>query len=278
VNQKGFSLLEILLASVLLAILSLFLVKISEKSNAISTRSYARFDSQQMLSEIARALEKPEICESSFSGKAITEDIEIKGSDGNVRFSAGAEFGKMKIHSLEAENIDLPSDGGGGFYIKVKISRKNSTNLAEIPEKKIFVKAINNAGLVQKCSALGTSGISNFTCSGLFAEGSPDLGPPDSEVDWVLKGFDSLGVPICVKMKKPIALCKCCYGDGSDVRVYQGTPHHWDYFFRNCGYGRQDSPNNVNFDDSLAPRGSMCSKGLDAGIGSISGVHNRDCI
>jgi len=165
-NNFGFALAEVMIAAGLVGGLAVVVMQLNKSSVQTSSYANASFDINNSLSEIKTWLSKPNVCASTFAGLAINGSaIEIKKTGGAVLFKEGGRYGSAKLVTLKTENIDLPADGPGSFYVVVDFERPKSAGITQTKERKILISATTVANKVDTCMNDSDQAVSNLCTS-----------------------------------------------------------------------------------------------------------------
>ena len=181
-NNKGLSLLEILMAGSLLVGLGLAVTKMSVNTNQSVKVSEKNLDIVSVLSEMRGILSDPDACQESFQNfdatdSDITGDItEIKKEDGTVVFQVGNQYGSsgIKLNTIKlnssSTNVEVVSNNSNGSTeLIVEFDRGQKANSTRFIEKRIRLNVNTQAGvgnnLVATCNSFSSGETSIWTRS-----------------------------------------------------------------------------------------------------------------
>ncbi len=166
-KQSGFSLIEVIIAGAIMTGMALFMFDMSSNMQKISKDMEERVDIIQRGRELETLLASKQYCSDSLTGLDLENDeitirIQNKDSDGNFdgtyteKFSANLEaqdlaknFSKLTLSHLEYENIDLPTDGNGKFYINYQFRKSEGSPFSK--RYKVLVHARAADGKIETC-------------------------------------------------------------------------------------------------------------------------------
>lgn len=180
-NEKGFSLVSVMVAAGMLGVLSLGVMQLTKTSSNTQTFFQSSMDSLDLSREVTLILSSPNDCAASFAGttfrgsqiQTTSEDIQLWSSDqdGNrsrLRFSSDSadkqsKLGKVVINSI---NFSMPDYTGGDFPEGVNQSFKGVLRI--LAKKKITIKKTQNIKPILKTVKISfdTDGLGESTITG----------------------------------------------------------------------------------------------------------------
>jgi prepilin-type N-terminal cleavage/methylation domain-containing protein len=133
-NNKGFSLLEILVALGLTSVLSLIIMELMAQSTKNNLTSEVKNDALQLTSKMEEALKNKELCRLSLKQHDFSDSkIDLVNWNQNKDeyqkiFQVGQQIGKVKILeiSIEDESKFIPTADGGYTNLIVNVDLSNS--------------------------------------------------------------------------------------------------------------------------------------------------------
>lgn len=133
VNQKGFSIIEMLITMVIFGILSTGIATFMQHQSNISKYLDDKASHRDFKIELERLLGNPDICLQSFQTvtppSAINSDqfinkINITDLSGSQSFSKNSSYDGLKINNLKFKNLDISSTANEGFVeLNVQVLR-----------------------------------------------------------------------------------------------------------------------------------------------------------
>ncbi len=186
INNKGFSLISVMVAAGLLGGLSLGVMQLIKNMSNTQTFSQSSTDYIDLSQEVSLLVSSPEDCTASFKGvsfkgsniQGTPVDVELWSADqdGNrsrLRFSGNSDFGKLQIDAIR---LSMPDYTGGDFP---QGSGQSFNALLEIVGKKQItsnqdrdIKAISKSFKLY----FDTDSGGNSTITGCTAASSPSSG------------------------------------------------------------------------------------------------------
>ncbi len=181
-NQKGFSLVEVLVASGLVGGLSLGLAQLMKNNNESQTQIAAKDDLRSSSQKIAATLSNPQACVNTFNpvlpgASAFTQAqtqagvpfTQVRDKDNAVSTSVNDKYGKVSYTSFTVRNYRAASDSAD-LVIQVRFNKSSTVVMersAVIPLNMVVDSTTNR---IITCSAGSNE-------SNLWAKmASPDLG------------------------------------------------------------------------------------------------------
>src|SRR5690606_29641292 len=137
INQKGFSLVEIMVAIGMLGALSLGVMKINELMTKTSRNMSQQLDAVQIASLVQPYLRNTSACQLSFRGRNLTTSQAVGAngildSNGATIIDIGQDYGQVSIENIIFRNVAAAStevstipnpNGTPNSYIDVKSRR-----------------------------------------------------------------------------------------------------------------------------------------------------------
>jgi prepilin-type N-terminal cleavage/methylation domain-containing protein len=135
-NQKGFTLAEIVVAAGLLGIVSLGVMRLVDNMNKSQKTFETKSEIVLVTNSIAQSLTNEEACKNTFSGINLVTDssvASIQNSTGASIFDVGSVYGNrsVRLTSLDIDNVSLANDGSsksGTFELLIGLEKLNSQN------------------------------------------------------------------------------------------------------------------------------------------------------
>ena len=149
-NNKGFSLAEVVVAAGLLGVVSLGVMRLVDNM----MKSQKTFETQSEITlvsnGIAQALVNEKACENTFAGinlGANTSVPSIQNSNGASIFDVGSQYGNRKVllTGLDVQNISLTSDGTskvGTFDLVVGMDKLSSQTQGATSVRKVITISV----------------------------------------------------------------------------------------------------------------------------------------
>lgn len=119
INQKGFSLVQIMIAMGLLGVISVGIMQVMKTGSKTQTTLETSFELTSVLGQIERNLTSPTACEATVKDKSLGDaltainDYDSDGETIKPLYSVNQDIGKIKILSIKIDTaISTTSDGG----------------------------------------------------------------------------------------------------------------------------------------------------------------------
>jgi hypothetical protein len=186
-NSKGFSLTSVIVASGMMGLLAVGMIKINKMMGRTAVFAEGTYEVQSVLNEIRRLLSRSENCLDTLGGldadsaAGITEVVQnLDGGDKN-RFAVNQKMGRVTVLSYELSSADasVGIDGGedeGTTHLEITFNRGKGGYREQITKKMMINVQVTSAGdhTITNCSAAG--GNSNIwlfaaTGSGIYYNG-----------------------------------------------------------------------------------------------------------
>lgn len=167
-NQKGFSLVEVIIASTIMVGMALFMVDMNTNMQKMGKDMEQRMEILQKAREIESLLSSQQACTDSLTGLSMddSKDISVKlqnrdatgNPDGTFteKFSVNPsaqdltkDFNQVALSHLEFENIDLPENGTGKFYINYQFRKSTGSPFSK--RYKLLINATATDGKIDTC-------------------------------------------------------------------------------------------------------------------------------
>jgi hypothetical protein len=159
-NQKGLSLVELLIAVGGVATLALLLMNLFKQQMSNQVRSETKFEHLELKRLISTTLLDRKACTQTFASKKIGDQFtEIKNSSGSPLYKAGDVLaGTIKI--VNFKTVHLKDNGDGTHQIDLLVDIDNSKKIAELNPPPVIiplkVSAPGSDGLITDCFTEGS--------------------------------------------------------------------------------------------------------------------------
>lgn len=154
--NKGFSLVQVMVAAGILGGLSLVVLQLAQNQNQVMTQSETKSEELELMNQVRIVLSRRQACQQTFQGLSPDDDIaELINVTGEPVFSTGSVYGNrsIKITRMFLENQTVPSDGGSGEVIlKIMIERlKKNVGVSNITKETMLQVATNSDNEIVSC-------------------------------------------------------------------------------------------------------------------------------
>lgn len=193
-NQRGLSLIEIIIATGLLAAMSVGVMKVisgAQKGNVVSE---AKLEELEIKKNIAMILADKVACQKTFTGISIGSTLgQIKNSADNPIFEIDKVYGNnsLKIASMRtSDRNEVAADGSRVVDLVVGLKKNKVLTSQNIVEIKIQLKVIapGSSGIISACFS-ATGNVLEQACDSLDGTWSGSICTLDR---YVLKSGDSM--------------------------------------------------------------------------------------
>jgi prepilin-type N-terminal cleavage/methylation domain-containing protein len=166
-KQDGFSLIEVIVASTIMVGMALFMADMNTNMQKMGKDMEQRMEIIQLSKEIDNYLSSEQICTDSLQGLSLTSEkivikIQNKDIDGNYNGTYTDKFfvdasaldisknvSKVSLSHLEFQNIDLPENGNGKFYISYQFRKSEGSPFSKKYKTLIYGTALD--GKIDSC-------------------------------------------------------------------------------------------------------------------------------
>lgn len=131
-TQKGFSLVQVMVAMALLGVISVGIMQVMKTGAKTQTTLETSYELTQTLGFIERMLASPGACEATvkdkFLGDTLTSinDYDSDGETIKAVYSVNQEVGKIKILSIKLDTAIITTSDGGSTNLIIDFDKGNS--------------------------------------------------------------------------------------------------------------------------------------------------------
>lgn len=167
VNDKGFSLVQVIVAMGMMSILGLAMMKMNSQQIQNTKTIKVKTEANQFYSEVVSFLSKPEICTSNFKNRSINDEAsleKISYKSGKVKYEKGKLYGQNAFRLHRIYTSDYYSDNGDGIgtiMVNLELEATGNINGNKIQKKAFELNVLtNDHGKITSCSpsAIQTGG------------------------------------------------------------------------------------------------------------------------
>lgn len=294
-SKTGFSLIQVMVGVVIVGFLSVVLSKVltnSFKSSAQVSQSSTLNDTANL---VRLSLSNTDNCRCNFKNVVIPAASIATTS---------ASLTSLKVFTNPDANcagttsplLDVNQSIDGLTFSSFKLSGiKQFSSTKAIGTFELSAKRSADGRQVTKQISIGLdlqAQGANYTISSCFMPGqlltnlqcsealSPSGGTAAKSGEaWVVNGFDSFGMPTCIKVQKVIPMCGCCVGAVSGQMPSSITTAKnlsKTYYSQNCTWWRNSNYFGIVGPRSIGIKGTSCTDDGGDG-GTFSGVYIANC-
>ncbi len=170
-NQKGFTLTELTIASGLIGVLSLGALKLYEDSNGHLNKITAQSGAEDIVLNVERVLSNPTYCKEALSGKSVTSTLTSLGTSGSVDATllqyTHPKLGVTKIVGEDKyKNFIIPDNGVkiqesefspsiGKLFLNFEVG--GSVTGTKKIQKVIYLSTVKSGSVITACSSISNS-------------------------------------------------------------------------------------------------------------------------
>ncbi len=179
-SNSGFSLIEALVASGVLALFSLFGLQIMEQQSKTQRILRQNIQSGDVKSDVSQALYYADVCTHNFAGVALRSSTvsvqNIRNLDNTVRYATGGSYhnSAIKVLGIYLENLQIIEKNKGIVHLRMELDRVGSSMPPlnkrvdlrvdlDNPNSKTIVACSAGNAFADSCRALGGEYIAGIT-------------------------------------------------------------------------------------------------------------------
>jgi len=162
-GEKGFSLVESMIALLLFGAISTTLMQMQSNQTEMLKRGTSRTDEAELVSRLNLIMSEKSNCESTLSGLALNSSFsEVRYSSGSVAFRDGDTFGPkrtIRLSGFSLKGATVPgANSSGTLELLVSFERLKSSLGQRNASKSVLLQVkTNNLNLISECSSLTDS-------------------------------------------------------------------------------------------------------------------------
>lgn len=166
-NEKGMSLVSVMIAAGLMGIIAVFMMKMQENQLKTQNDMMARSEIANFMSTLTNTMAKPGYCEQSLKGEKVSPESEVSLNtvftpNKKVLFQVGENYGQgsFKLLSVNQKSFTYDDEDkrSGLLTFDVAIEKRKKSFGAKVLHRELMVMVQLDDGEIVDCGTLGSVG------------------------------------------------------------------------------------------------------------------------
>nr|BDT27732.1 prepilin-type N-terminal cleavage/methylation domain-containing protein [Bacteriovorax sp. HI3] len=214
VNQRGFSLTEILIGMGLLSVLSLGVASMMKNMMSGQVTSETKMEELEMRRILTTTLADKKACENTFKNFSLGQVItQIKNSSGAIIYEVGKKYGNnsLAITSMKTEDTNIVgSDGTRTVELVVTLERMKKMAIGKVKNFTIQLQVVaaTSTGPISSCFSDAESYLKDgcLSLGGVWSDSGVRCALPSCPAGQLLQDINSSGGAVCRTLTCPAGL------------------------------------------------------------------------
>jgi len=195
-NEKGFSLIQIVIAAGLMGMLSLYMLKMQQNQMMNQNKILMDTEILQFMNKLNGFFDRSEYCEKNLMGKSVIdaegfELLKFEAPNGRTLFEKGQLYGNrtFELESIQKSDFffDTKDKRSGNLTLTITLKKhKKSFGSDHIKKKLDLMVYLDEDGVINSCSSNSFSGVGAGANTNIKTEDIRDV------VSWAVKDKDAV--------------------------------------------------------------------------------------